>query len=281
MRSFLSVRDRREPAMLRTLLALGFCIGLTSAQDPHVLELTNSDDATYADVLAIFNKCGVSEGQAKPLIEKVSKEGNAVVMAGNQESLTQVAKLFEEAKLKATVRPLQKGDLPEQKQNNNNKAASKYAGSDVIEADKAMLAQLMQDKNGGALVVFYAPWCGPCQQMVPNVKKAATMLKEKGIKVAAINSDAEPGLAQSLGIRGFPTVKWVANGKMSDYAGDRSAMDLASFAQQQHTVGVVKAKVAGAVSGVKQMGKLAMSKVLSRGQAAMQGAVQPATAAAA
>ena len=92
------------------------------------------------------------------------------------------------------------------------------------------------------------------------------MLKAKGVRVAAVNSDNEPGLAQSLGIRGFPTVRWVGGGSMVDYQGPRSAIDLVSFAQQQHAISALKGKVGEAMQGVKKLSKLALSKVLGRQQ---------------
>ena len=102
--------------------------------------------------------------------------------------------------------------------------------------------------------------------MVPEVKKAAAVLKSKGVRVAAVNTDNEPGLAQSLGIRGFPTVRWVANGGMSEYGGPRTSTELVGFALQQHAITMVKGKVNDVVKGVKGIGKLAMSKVLGRQQ---------------
>ena len=38
--------------------------------------------------------------------------------------------------------------------------------------------------------------CGPCKQMMPEMKKAATALKADGIKVAAIDGQVSPHLAQ-------------------------------------------------------------------------------------
>lgn len=111
--------------------------------------------------------------------------------------------------------------------------------------------------------------------MVPEFKKVASMLKSSGIKVAAVNSDNEPGLAQSLGIKGFPSVKWVYNGQTSDYAGPRTAMELASFAQQQNVL--VKAK--RVVNSVVQGSKMALSKVLGRGSSASQPSESAAVAA--
>ena len=145
-------------------------------------------------------------------------------------------------------------------------SAGEYANSDVIEADTAKFEEL-RDGKGGTLVTFYAPWCGHCVKMVPEFKRCASMLKSSGVKTAAVNSDANPGLAQSLGIRGFPTVRFMGNGGMSsDYKGPREAMDLLSFALQQATVFKLKRVGSAVVGAAKSVSKLAMSKVLGSGR---------------
>lgn len=53
-------------------------------------------------------------------------------------------------------------------------------------------------------VQFYAPWCGHCQQLVPEYSKLATALK--GIaKVGAVNADEHRSLGGQYGVKG----KWV------------------------------------------------------------------------
>lgn len=55
--------------------------------------------------------------------------------------------------------------------------------------------------------------------MTPEYEKAAKALK--GIaKIAAINADSEK---VSVSIQGFPTIKFVVDGKMTDYNGERTA----------------------------------------------------------
>ena len=283
------------------LQAMALLLPLVTAQqqlppDMHVLELHDSEDVTMEQIMGAFKQLGVNAEQATPLVQRVSKQGKAVVVAGPKESLDAAAKAFDAISMKSTVRPLEENDLPGQGQQAqggqngaaagnaggkpppSNQRAGEYANSDVIEADTAKLQEIMQDKRGGALVSFYAPWCGHCIKMVPDVKKAATMLKAKGITVAAVNSDNEPGLARSLGIQGFPAVKWVYNGQITDYKGDRTAPDLVQFAQQQHAISLIKAKLGEGVGAVKKLGKLAMSKVLG-GTTGMQPAQQPAAAA--
>ena len=150
-------------------------------------------------------------------------------------------------------------------QSPNSGQPSLYANSDVIEADAAMLKEM--ERSGGAFVVFYAPWCGHCHKIVPEVVKAASQLKSKGIRVAALNSDGSPGLAQSIGIRGFPSIRWMDGGnggKGEDYKGPRTALEMVQFASQCHVLSQVKAKVSQGVEAVKSVGKLALSKIAGR-----------------
>lgn len=261
----------------------------------HCLELHHSADVPKEQILQCFQQMGVSAAQAEQLVAKVESEGKSVVVAGPKESLDQAAKIFDQIKMTTNVRPLTEADIPSKPGAGGTNAAApnagaqaagskpaaagggkagEYAGSDVIEASEVELEQYKQ--GGGALVAFYAPWCGPCRQMIPHMKKAATLLKDKGITVAAINSDANPGLAQKMGVKGFPTVKWVSAGGIADYKGDRTAMDLVSWAQQQNAVMAIKAKVTEGVGQVKKLGKLAMSKVL--GGMGGAGGVVPAAA---
>lgn len=109
--------------------------------------------------------------------------------------------------------------------------------------------------------------------MVPEYKKAATMLKAQGVRVAAIDCDANKGVAQDFGVKGFPAVKFIYKGRAWDYAGERKAAGIVTFAQTNAAMAKVKAGV-GKVLGAS---KAAMSKVLGGGGAK---AVAPVAAAA-
>ncbi|XP_037606915.1 protein disulfide-isomerase A6 isoform X1 [Sebastes umbrosus] len=74
------------------------------------------------------------------------------------------------------------------------------------------------------LIEFYAPWCGHCQSLTADWKKAATALKGI-VKIGAVDADEHKSLGGQYGVRGFPTIKvFGANkNKPEDYQGGRNS----------------------------------------------------------
>jgi len=55
------------------------------------------------------------------------------------------------------------------------------------------------------LVDFWAPWCGPCRAIAPNVEALAEEYAGR-LKVAKVNVDNNQALAMKYGIRGIPAL---------------------------------------------------------------------------
>lgn len=64
------------------------------------------------------------------------------------------------------------------------------------------------------LVDFWAPWCGPCQMMLPIVDEIAK--EAKGFKVAKVNVDENSDLAQKFNVMSIPTFLVFKAGKVID-----------------------------------------------------------------
>ncbi len=67
------------------------------------------------------------------------------------------------------------------------------------------------------LVDFWAAWCAPCRAIAPAIDDLASEF-EGSAKVAKVNVDEQPALAESFGIRSIPTVLFFQNGKVVDQA---------------------------------------------------------------
>jgi protein disulfide-isomerase A1 len=130
--------------------------------------------------------------------------------------------------------------------------------SDVIDLTPANFNSVVSSEKL-ILVEFFAPWlvpflsllvfiqhlsqrCGHCKALVPHYEEAATVLKEKGIKIAKVNCVDEPDLCQAHGVQGYPQVFFLYNalkpfadagvlstlkifhdGEPTDYTGPRKA----------------------------------------------------------
>jgi len=76
--------------------------------------------------------------------------------------------------------------------------------TDSLTTKEQFLAKL-QASPRPVIVELWAPWCGPCRVMAPNLEKVALEFEGK-VDLLRINSDESPQLVQALGVMGIPTV---------------------------------------------------------------------------
>ena len=79
------------------------------------------------------------------------------------------------------------------------------------------------------VVDFWAPWCGPCRTVAPEIARVAAKYAGRWI-VAKINTEDLPELGDRFGIQSIPTMAVFSGGReMSRTTGARPAAAIESF----------------------------------------------------
>jgi putative thioredoxin len=80
--------------------------------------------------------------------------------------------------------------------------------------DETFQAEVIETSNSMPVVVdFWAAWCGPCQILGPIIESVAAEHKDE-VKLAKLDTDANPDTARAFGIQGIPAVKAFRHGKV-------------------------------------------------------------------
>jgi thioredoxin 2 len=89
--------------------------------------------------------------------------------------------------------------------------------------------RLIAQSSIPVVVDYWAPWCGPCRMVAPELVKVAARANGRFI-VVKVNTDALSDLGERFGIRSIPTLAVFAGGReVSRIAGARPAADIEAF----------------------------------------------------
>jgi thioredoxin 2 len=96
-------------------------------------------------------------------------------------------------------------------------------------AHAADFDKLVSSASIPVVVDFWAPWCGPCRMVAPELEKVAARQAGR-LLIVKVNTDAVETLGERLGIRSIPTMSVYSGGReIARTTGARPAADIEAF----------------------------------------------------
>jgi len=92
--------------------------------------------------------------------------------------------------------------------------------------------RLVANASIPVVVDYWAPWCGPCRMVAPELQKVAARRAGR-ILVVKVNTEALPDLGQRFNVRSIPMLAVFAQGReVARTVGARPASDIEAFIDQ-------------------------------------------------
>lgn len=204
-----------------------FAGSLDTSAEKQVIDVRTPEEFRSGHIIHAKN-INIYDKDFKESVQKLNREQPIYVYCKGGVRSAEAAKTLHELGF-TTIYDLQGGIMAWE-----NNRLPVITGKDISASDNAFTSsdfERLLTENKVLLVDFYAPWCIPCRQMEPSLKKLEKQYKGK-VVFSRIDLDNAKSLAQQLGIESIPVIAVYKNGKeLKRVTGFQSASELRTLVQ--------------------------------------------------
>ncbi|KAL3823555.1 hypothetical protein ACHAXA_002896 [Cyclostephanos tholiformis] len=166
---------------------------------PSIPPVPSADGIAYSSSSSSFSSSSSrSSSSSKTCLFMIAKSGGRLILSADQ---------FEREVLLSTSMGGEDGGM----------GRHRRRSSDVGSMDEDVVVVVDDDDvdDMPALVLFTAPWCGPCRLTSPVVREILDQYRGR-IRVLEISTDDLPDVAMDAGVRSIPTILIYHDGEVRD-----------------------------------------------------------------
>ena len=89
------------------------------------------------------------------------------------------------------------------------------SGNGPAEVTDTTFSSEIENSPLPVLLDLWADWCGPCHMLAPTIDQISSEMTGR-VKVAKLNIDENPGIANRFGVRSIPTLLVLKGGQEID-----------------------------------------------------------------
>ena len=99
--------------------------------------------------------------------------------------------------------------------------------------EESSITESFNSNTEAKMTMYYVDWCPHCVSTKPHFQKLMAHNNEningKVLKVAMVNCEKNPELAEAAGVEGYPTIQLELNAKRHNYDGERTEAGFMSY----------------------------------------------------